>query len=128
MRALKAEGFTRLTDGFGKAPYRRQGITCYPIAFRMKDGLRGSGVTTMVVHTNTMSDRDLKRYEQWFQSQEMISYGEYLEMEATKRGLAGYLTEYLMATIKRWLVRGIGVWHKLMQHKDCVVSEDTLSL
>ena len=36
LRALKALGFTHVTDGFGDLPYVRSGITFLPIAFLRK--------------------------------------------------------------------------------------------
>lgn len=113
LAALQAEGFHRITDGFGRRPYRRSGMIFYPIAFRLKSSLKKKGVTTMVLHTNTMSDRELEECGRIFSSEEMISYDAYLEMEPCQRGLAGCLGEYLMAAGKRWLVQGLRVIRRL---------------
>ncbi len=109
LAALQAEGFRRITDGFGRGPYRRYGMIFYPIAFRLKSCLKKRGVTTMVIHTNTMSDRELEEYRHIFAAEEMISYDAYLAMEPSQRGWTGCLGEYLLAAGKRCLVQGLRV-------------------
>lgn len=106
LRALKELGYTKVTDGFGNRPYMREGIVFYPISFKLSSSLKKkSGVTTMVVHTNTMKDADFDRCRRIFETEEMISYGEYLKMPAVKRGLFGNAVEYMMANVKRILVK-----------------------
>ena len=105
LRALAACGFTRVTDGFGTAPYVREGLTFCPISYRQDRSLAGgNGATTFVVHTNMMTEADFARYERVFAQQDMISYGELLAMPAAERGAAGDLREWLMADTKRRLV------------------------
>lgn len=108
LRALKASGFQALTDGFGEKPYRFRGLTFYPISFHLARTLqKKEGYSTMVVHTNTVSDDDLKRYEEYFRRTEVewISYQEYLEAEGKERGICGRIREYLMAAGKGILSR-----------------------
>lgn len=106
LRALRELGFTKITDGFGRGPYRYAGMLFYPIAFRLDGSLkRKNGVTTMVVHTNTMSEKDLERYRGLFESGRMISYGEYLTVPAAGRGVFGRMLEYALAAVKHLLVK-----------------------
>ncbi len=105
LRVLKENGFRRITDGFGTAPYQRDGLIFYPISFSRKKSLSGGeGTTTLVVHASTMSDAEFEQYEEIFRTQEMISYSEFLAQPAAERGAAGHLKEYLMAAAKRTLV------------------------
>lgn len=113
LRALKELGFTRLTDGFGKKPYTYKGLTFYPISFRLDKSLKQkSGYTTMVLHANTITEKDKERYTRIFKEhgKDMISYSEYLEAEAEKRGLLGRGKEFIMAKVKFLLtsMRNIG--------------------
>lgn len=106
LKALKEEGFDKVTDGFGSSPYVRQGLRFYPISFRLESSLKKKkGTTTLVVHTNTMEEKDLSRYRKIFQEKHIISYGEYLKETAIPRGAFGCGVEYLLACIKRMLVR-----------------------
>ena len=105
LRALRENKFFRVTDGFGRAPYRYEGLTFYPVSFLMKRSLQGgAGATTLVVHVNTMTEADFKQYEQIFRTQELLPYPEYIYMPAVRRGPGGRAAEYWMARAKRWLV------------------------
>lgn len=100
LKALKETGFWGLTDGFGKTPYRWRGLVFYPISFRLGSTFRKKkGYSTMVVHTGTVSDEDLKRYEGYFQKgkADWISYREYLAAEPVKRGIWGRIQELFLA-------------------------------
>lgn len=106
LRALRQTGFRGLTDGFGKGPYQWCGLTFYPISFRLENSLRKEkGITTMVVHTNTVSAQDIEKYRKILKEQEVISYGAYLREKAGKRTAAGHAGEYLLAIVKHWLVK-----------------------
>lgn len=108
LQALKETGFTKITDGFGKKPYLYKGITFYPISFRLSRGLRQkNGVTTMVIHANTVTEEDKERYIRIFREygKNMISYSDYLRMEPVNRNIFGRLGEYLLAKCKFVLVR-----------------------
>ena len=61
----------------------------------------------MVVHTNTMGEGDMERYRKIFREQEMISYGEYVEEPPARRTVFGRAGEYLLAAVKRFLVRAL---------------------
>lgn len=108
LRALKNLGFRRLTDGFGNQPYEWKGLVFYPISFQLSRTFRKkTGYSTMVVHTGTVTNEDLIRYEKWFANQEIewISYQDYLKAPVKKRGLIGRIQEFWMAKIKYLLVK-----------------------
>ena len=108
IKALKAAGFTKLTDGFGEMPYEWKGMTFYPISFKQSSSLKQKkGYTTFVIHANTMNDKDFKRYEKMFEEYQdkLISYQDYLQVSSKKRGLLGRIKEYFMAVSKYILVR-----------------------
>lgn len=108
LRALRETGFCALTDGFGKKPYYFKGLKFYPISFRLSSTLKkAKGYSTMVVHTGTVSEDDLKRYEGYFKRKdvEWISYREYLSQPAEKRSILGRWIEFFMAKGKYWMVK-----------------------
>lgn len=107
LKALKELGFNKITDGFGKMPYMEKGLTFYPISFLLSRSLKQKkGVTTMVIHSNTVTEADRKRYEQIFRDygKNMISYAEYLKINPVKRTIFGRMGEYLLAKMKFFLV------------------------
>lgn len=102
LMALRSLGFTGLTDGFGTAPYLYSELVFYPISYRKSDSLKKEqGITTFVVHCNTLEDKDFQAYEEIFRNQKMVSYREMLETDAVRRGTLGRQKEYLMALAKR---------------------------
>ena len=108
LRALKELGFTKLTDGFGKRPYTYRGITFYPISFRLAGSLKKkTGVTTMVIHANTVTEADKAGYEKIFKEhgKNMISYSEYLKIQPVRRNFPDMLTENMMARLKHLLMK-----------------------
>lgn len=107
IKALKALGFTKMTDGFGNRPYTRWGMTFYPISYRQSSSLKKKkGYTTFVVHANTMNDKDFERYEKMFAQyrDRLISYAKILELEPQRRSLFGSIKEYTMAVTKFLIV------------------------
>lgn len=109
LRALRELGFTKITDGFGSRPYRFRGLVFYPISFLLSKSLQQEkdGLTTMVIHANTITEADKERYRKIFEEhgKNMISYSEYLKEEPVKRGFCGRAGEYLLAKLKYFLVR-----------------------
>lgn len=108
LKALKDTGFKGITDGFGDFPYVYRGLTFYPISFRFSATLKKKkGYSTMVVHTGTNTEKEMEQYEGYFQRGDVtwISYGEYLNVKAAKRGILGRCREFLMAAGKFWLVK-----------------------
>lgn len=108
LRALIELGYTCMTDGFGKTPYVREGLTFYPISFMMGQSLKKrKGYTTMVVHANEISAEGMARYQKMFEEHKdkFISYQEYLQQKSVKRGALGRCREYILANAKRLLVK-----------------------
>ncbi len=108
LKALKECGFRALTDGFGNAPYSWKGLIFYPISFQLSSAFKKKdGYSTMVVHTDTVSDEDLERYEGYFMKSnvEWISYKEYLEQEPVKGNIFGRGKEFFMAKGKHLLMK-----------------------
>ena len=108
LKALVAAGFTKVTDGFGQTPYKREGLIFYPISKRQSDCVsEKSGYTTLVLHTNTMTDKDIENFEKKLTEHRsnFMDYSEYMEVEANGRGVLGNMTEYLTALAKFTLVR-----------------------
>lgn len=108
LKALAETGFTKVTDGFGSRPYRWKGLVFYPISFQLGKTLRKKdGYSTMVVHTGTLKEEELARYESYFNrtGAEWISYEEYLKQKPVNRTVFGHLREYAMARIKYLLVK-----------------------
>lgn len=108
LRALKTAGFKKITDGFGKRPYIWSDLLFYPISYKQSKSLKQSeGYTTFVVHANTLSEEEYKRFEKLFQdySDRFISYGELLAVEPYNRGFLGHAKEYLLALSKFILVK-----------------------
>lgn len=108
IRALRALGFGKMTDGFGNMPYIWQGMTFYPISYRQSSALSdtGEGYTTFVVHANTMNDSDFERYKKLFDehNDRFISYSQYLETTPENRDIIGHTAEYFKALTKYVLV------------------------
>lgn len=106
LKALQKAGFGKITDGFGKTPYYWNKMYFYPISFRLQSDLKKKkGTTVMVVHTNTVNEKDMEKYRRIFMENEMVSYGEYLKIRAVKRGFCGHWAEYILAAIKHLLVK-----------------------
>mgnify|MGYP001024840276 FL=1 len=111
-KALRAAGFQALTAGFGDNPYRYAGLDFYRISFRLGGTFKKkTGYSTMVVHTNTVSDEDLRRYEGYFQREGVtwISFEEYLRQPKEDRGLFGRWKEY-------WMAKGKYLAGRVRQH------------
>ncbi len=107
LQALRNNGFKKITDGFGKAPYRRNGMIFYPISSNRASVLKdsGEGVSTFVVHTNTMNDKDFEYYEKVFTEHTFFSYGEYEKMQVADRGALGALSERATASCKFYYMK-----------------------
>lgn len=107
-KALQNLNYWRITDGFGKRPYVRYNMLFYPISHSQKRALRAkNGYTTFVVHTNTMNERDFKRYEWLFREYKgrIVSYSELFQVEPVYRGFLKAAGEYIMAYAKQKIVK-----------------------
>ena len=108
LRALKETGFRALTDGFGDHPYQWKGLIFYPISFKLSSTFKKkTGYSTMVIHADTTTDKELERYKSYFERTdiEWISYREYLKQPAKRRGYFGRIKEFLMAKGKYLLMK-----------------------
>lgn len=108
IKALKALGYRRITDGFGKKPYEWQGMIFYPISFMMSRSLKKKkGMTTMVVHVNEVDEEGMERYRKLFRCHEgdFVSYDTYFQEKTVKRGFWGQCWERFLAGCKRRLVK-----------------------
>lgn len=108
LKALKELGYNKITDGFGNRPYRWNGLTFYPISFMMSRSLKKkNGMTTMVIHANEIDDSGMKNLKEMLYGHRdsLISYETFLEAESAGRGFFGHSAEYIMAVMKRMLVK-----------------------
>lgn len=108
LKALIANGFKGVTDGFGNSPYKWRGLIFYPISFRLEGTFKKQkGYSSMVVHTGTVKEEELKRYEDYFNSKaaEWISFEEYLRKSPVERKTLGRCKEFLMAKGKYLLMK-----------------------
>ena len=108
LKALKDCGFCKVTDGFGKYPYKRCGLTFYPIAFsRLECFKEKKGYTTLVIHANSIEDNEFVKYEEMFakNKESFIPYEDYLKIPAKSRSMLINGLEYMMAKTKHVLVK-----------------------
>ncbi len=88
LKALKDTGFTTITDGLYKLPYREKGLLLVPC--RMCSNFKVKGFDTICLHTNVMEDKDCRQLEEFCKQHkdEIISFlPEELEKMAVKRTL-----------------------------------------
>ena len=102
LKVLKELGFRYVTDGYGKRPYVRKGLTFLPISFLRSRLFSGKGYGTLVLHLNGASKKELEGYGQLFAAHRdgFITWQEYMAVPAKKRGLPGNGAEYAMAFAK----------------------------
>ena len=108
LEALRENGIKRVTDGFGLVPYERQGLTFYPISKRRSDCTKaGAGYTTLVLHTNTMTDAEIEELGVTIEKHRdcFIDYSEYLKVAPVKRSALGCAVEYITAYAKYLAVK-----------------------
>lgn len=115
VKVLRELGFSYITDGYGKRPYRRWGMTWLPISFlqRLLFSDR-DGTATLVIHANNSSQQVLEAHERLFaQHQEnFLPYSALLEMEAKQQSCTARALEFLMALGKQWAARAIRMLRK----------------
>ncbi|MBQ9926668.1 MAG: DUF2334 domain-containing protein [Lachnospiraceae bacterium] len=108
LKALKATGFKKVTDGFGSRPYTWKGLDFYPISFKMSRTLRKKrGYSTLVVHTGTIHAHEWEVYDNYFKNPDAvwIDYCDYMKEKPVNRTHIGRIIEYCMAAIKAVLVK-----------------------
>lgn len=103
LKALRELGFRWVTDGYGRRPYVREGLTFLPISFLRSRLFSGKGYTTLVLHLNGADKAELEGYERLFSAHtgEFVTWQEYMAAKARKRSFAGCAAEYAMAAGKR---------------------------
>ncbi len=111
LKALKKNGFFRITDGYANAPYVWRGMTFYPISFKKSVTISSSkkGAVQLVVHTNTLTEKDFSFYEKVFKENEIISYPEFLYYPATKGNEFTHIVEYIKASAKYYAGYAVGI-------------------
>lgn len=126
LTALYEVGIRSITDGFGSFPYRRRVkyhdpgdsgtksgfIDFYPIAVKRSDCISDkTGYTTMVLHTNTMTDEDIESFDRMIRDHRdhFIDYMEYMRIPVSDRTRIAGILEYLTCVTKRVLVRLRGI-------------------
>lgn len=102
LRALAANGFTGMTDGFGQKPYRWKGICFYPISFSKSRSLASAkeGVVTFVVHANTMTEQEFAFYKMLLGTGKVISFNELIKTQAAAGNAVHRASEWVMASAK----------------------------
>ena len=94
LRALKALGFTHVTDGFGDLPYVRSGMTFLPIAFLRKYAFSDrEGMTTIVIHANHSTVAELKAYEEMIDAnrENIVPYSDLFKLEAKPQCMTAWV-------------------------------------
>ncbi len=106
LKVLKEKGFRYVTDGFGKTPYLRGNLIFLPIAARRKKDIeKKDGMTTVVYHPQTMTEKEFKEAETFFDryGDQIVDYKTWFEIEAPKRNACIAAGEYLEATAKHMI-------------------------
>ena len=110
VRILKELGFTHITDGYGKAPYRRWEMTWLPISFLQRFLFSDrSGTATLVLHINHSSVQEIGSYDKLFAQyrDNFLPYSALLEREAKEQTFPERAAEFVMALGKQWAARMI---------------------
>lgn len=105
---LRELGFVHITDGFGRRPYRRDGMIWLPISFLRRFCFSDrEGITTLVIHANHSTEQELQNYEAMFAANRdrFVPYSEFFAWEPQKQSVSARLGEYGMALLKQWAAR-----------------------
>lgn len=107
LKALRVNGFNKVTDGYGDGPYELDGITFYPIAVSKAGAIssKDEGIVSFVYHTATMNNRDFDTFEKLFDRADVVSFDEFLKSDIKVRGLKEEAWEYMTARAKYYAVR-----------------------
>lgn len=108
VKILRELGFSYVTDGFGRRPYRRDGMTWLPISFLRRLCFSDrEGITTLVIHANRSTERELQNYEAMFSANRdrFVPYSEFFAWEPAKQSVLARAQEYSMALLKQWAAR-----------------------
>lgn len=107
LKALRTNGFHKITDGFGNGPYELDGLTFYPISVSKSQTIssKEDGIVSFVYHTNTMNSRDFDTFEKLFDRADVVSYQEFMKYDTKPRSLKEETKEYMTARAKYFAVR-----------------------
>jgi len=108
VKLLKELGFCYITDGYGRWPYRRWGMTWLPISFWRRFLLSDQeGTATLVIHANNCSKQVLDEHEKLFaqKQKDFLPYAELLAMQAKEQKKTARFLEYGMALGKQYAAR-----------------------
>ena len=107
LKALKKNGFTTITDGFGTEPFKSHGMVFYPISVKRSDSLKDErdGLVTFVYHANTMDEKDFAKLAELLQTGKAVSYSEFRKLDIRNRSICGDVWQYCLAKAKYMAVR-----------------------
>lgn len=102
LNALKDNGFTTITDGFGSSPFCSRGMVFYPISISRSKTLkdRRDGLVTFVYHANTMDEKDFKSLKELLETGKVVSYSELCKLSVKPRSMFGDIWQYCVAKAK----------------------------
>lgn len=102
IKALRELGFSAVTDGLYKKPYYMDRILCIPC--RLQEYRNVKGIDTICLHSNMMSEKEIKELEQfcYANKQNIISFNpEAMKAEAVKHNGIVILSERKVLTVRR---------------------------
>ncbi|MBE5755397.1 MAG: DUF2334 domain-containing protein [Clostridiales bacterium] len=84
--ALKELGFEYVTDGYTNYNYKWHGLTFIPCRHTFKTRRKMTGVCTLCLHVNTMSEKDLETFEESLETYKEVlcDYSELLNLKTKK--------------------------------------------
>ena len=102
LKALHHLGFHTVTDGLYKRPYYYEKMLFVPC--RLQEYRNVKGIDTICLHSNLMSEKDIKELEQFCKdNQELVAafYPEALKGQASKRSVLTALSEKMMLFVRK---------------------------
>jgi len=97
LRALAAEGFRYVTDGYGLFPFTREGLVFLPQLFEW-DANAGVGVYTLCLHPSNMDEAAFSRLEAVLERRR----GSLIDFDTAVRDPVGALSQALLELTLRW--------------------------
>lgn len=107
VKALKDNRFRAITDGFGKTPYKRDGVIYYPIAEKRSEVFDDSkeGRTTLIYHLNTMTEDEINLVAvKLRQNKDKLVSFELVD-DAKEQSVIQRIAELIKANMKRIIVQ-----------------------
>lgn len=82
---LVKHNFKYITDGFSKKPYRKRNMIFIPVSLNIRDAEKklSKGITTLVIHTDTMDELLFERYKAICEMHKdsLVSYEKVMNLE-----------------------------------------------